>query len=104
MAMKIIGVHPVDAPEPCHIIEVELTAPDQEYDWGTITQEIEGQPRDNWQAPWDEQQLGNLGGRCVFFFHYLDHSKPLITPDGPKELPLTTSLPDHLKEIKYEEP
>jgi hypothetical protein len=81
-----------------------LFPPQSDYDWGAITQEVPGQPEDNWQVPYDEQPLDKPENSWVFFFHYLDLSRPLITPDGPLELPPVSSVPDHLREIKYEEP
>lgn len=104
MSLNIIGIYPVDAPEPCHLIEVQIAPSNQEYDWGSVTQEVKGQPKSNWQVPWDEQELDASNGRWVFFFHYLDLSKPLITPDGPKKLPQAAVLPEYLQSIKYEEP
>ena len=104
MGFRIIGIHPVNAPDPCHLIEVQITPSNQEFDWSSVTQEIEGEPNINWQVPWDEQELDASNGQWIFFFHYLNLSKPLITPDGPKILPKTTVIPEHLKNIEYEEP
>ena len=43
MAIKVLGVHPVpEAPEPCALIEVEIDEAD-EFDWGAVMQEVEGQ-------------------------------------------------------------
>jgi hypothetical protein len=104
MEVKVLGVHPVDdAPEPCALIEVAIDNAD-DFDWGAVTQEVDGQPRDNWQAPWDEQPLDKEERRWAFFFHYLDDGKPLLTADGPVKLPKSTPRPKHLKAIKYEEP
>ena len=103
MRFDIRGVHPVEAAEPCDLIEVEL-AGDEAFDWGEVTQEDATQPRANWQVPYDEQPLDDQGRRWVFFFHYLDPSKPLLTPGGPIELPAPTPRPAHLKDIEYTEP
>jgi hypothetical protein len=97
--MTIIGVHSVDAFEPCHLIEVELDVP---IDWGKVTQEVDGQPADNWQVPWDEQRLDDK--RWVFFFHYLQFDRPLLTPEGPIPVPPKTPLPERLSGIEYETP
>ncbi len=104
MAFKIRGVHPIEAPEPCHLIHVELPPASSSYEWGAVTQEVAGQFRDNWQVPWDEQPLEDSDSEWVFFFHYLDMEKPLLTPDGPVLLPTISPLPDRLKLIAYEEP
>jgi hypothetical protein len=103
MTISIRGVHPVEAAEPCHLIEAELTG-DEEFDWGEVTQEDAAQPRVNWQVPFDEQPLDEQESRWVFFFHYLDLSKPLLTPLGAIPLPPPTPRPAHLKDIEYQEP
>lgn len=103
MPLNVIGVHPVQAPEPCHLIEVVLVNADQ-YEWGKVTQEVLGQPKSNWQVAYDEQPLDSARSRWVFFFHYLDHEKPLFTTEGPVPLPAPTPLPAHLMHIQYLEP
>jgi len=102
--ITITGLHKVDAPEPCHLVEARLDPPDDDFDWGLVTQEEPGQPKDNWQVPWDERPLDETGERWTFFFHYLDPNRDLLTPDGTVALPQPSPLPDHLKEIEYEEP
>lgn len=104
MSFQILGVHPVDtAKEPCHLIEVLVSA-GADVDWGQVTQEVAGQPSLNWQAPWDEQSIGDSAERWCFFFHYLDPNKPLLTPLGPIALVKESPVPDHLKHIQYEPP
>lgn len=118
---KVVGVHPVDAPEACHL--VEMTAEDIEaaYDIGDVTQPVDGSPRSSWQVPWDERFL-DLSGcsvldeapvgsphtadalRVVFFFHYLDLDRPLLTPWGELQLPLPTARPARLGFMRYEPP
>ena len=66
MRFAVRGVHPVDAPEPCHLIEAEL-ADAEDFDWGEVTQEDATQPRENWQVAYDEQPLDN-DERCWAFF------------------------------------
>ncbi len=81
-------------------------------------------PRSNWQVPWMERILSADGTkvvaddseisqkpelfrgdvRCIFFFHYLDPSRPLVTPLGEVRLPKPTDRPQRLSGIKYEEP
>ena len=102
--MRIVGVHPVDAPEPCHLVEAQLDVPDPDYAWGDVTQEEPGQPRSNWQVPYDERPLDDAAGRWAFFFHYVDFRRPLLTPDGPVALPEPSPVREHLKHIQYEEP
>ena len=103
--IRIIGVHPISANEPCHIVEIELKAPSDEFDFGAVTQEVPDQSRDNWQVAYDEQQVGDDEScRWVFFFHYLNFERPLLTPLGPITVPEPTPLPTHLSEIEYYEP
>jgi hypothetical protein len=69
-------------------------------------QEVAGQPKSNWQVPYDERMLEESDGRIryAFFFHYLDLKKPLVTPAGSLPLPMPTHQPAHLKGINYESP
>ena len=103
---EVIGVYPIDAPEPCHLIEVLLSGDDNSFDWGEVTQEDPTQPKYNWQVAYDEQLVEENKGesRYVFFFHYLDFSKPLITPFGEINLPKPTALPARLADIEYYPP
>ena len=96
--MKIIGVHPVGK----NIFLIEALVPGPYVDWLGITQPVDGQPKDLWQVPWDERQLGD--DRWAFFFHYLDLDKPFRTPFGDIWFPSPTPLPEHLADIKYESP
>jgi len=118
--IEIVGVHPVDAPEPCHLIEMIASDTDIESLMGEITQEVPGEQRDNWQAAYDEHYLDASGSavldpeyagqapagreaRVAFFFHYLDVERPLLTPAGPVALPRPTTRPDRLAFMAYEE-
>jgi len=71
MATKatIIGVHPIAADEPVHLIEMLIEGDVDTFDMGTVTQEAEGQPKMNWQVPYDERLLehSNRKSRYVFF-------------------------------------
>jgi len=121
---KIVGVYPVDeAEEPCHLVEIGLVA-DKVYAVGEITQEVAGLSRENWQAPYAERLVSAKGDtpiteefeaesapelwsgevRLVFFFHYLDPTKPLITPFGTLSLPPPSDRPVRLSGIRYQAP
>lgn len=121
MDIQIIGVYPVDTEEPCHLIEMKINVSDSRLDIGRFTQEIPGEPNDNWQVPWDEHFLNHEGTetlnpdypdekpdddelRVAFFFHYLDFDKPLKTPSGDLSLPQATDKPDRLNFLEYEPP
>lgn len=104
--IRIIGVHPIPANEPCHLLEIELIAPSDEFDFELVTQEIPDQSKAYWQVAYDGQEVGDKqdGCRWAFFFHYLDFGRPLLTPFGPITLPEPTPVPPHLKAIEYFEP
>ena len=104
--LRVIGVHPIPADEPVHLLEIEINGDAVPFDFGKITQEIADQPRQNWQAPFDEREVSREGGsiRVAFFFHYLDLRKPLFTPFGTVPLPAESTIPKHLSAIEYEQP
>lgn len=85
-----------------YLIEFQVDLPDAAIDWEEITQSIPGQPRSNWQVPYDEQLIDKRSGRWAFFFHYLDVNRELESPVGPLTLPQPTPRPRHLSEIRYE--
>lgn len=122
--VEIVGEYPIDAPEPCHLIEIIVRGSKAPFDIGGFTQPVPGQPESNWQVPWDECVLDSTGEtivadyegidenpallvgdvRMAFFFHYLNLSVGLITPFGTVSLPAASPLPSRLKIMKYEEP
>ena len=121
MHVEILGVHPVRAPEPCHLVELQVRELDAPFEIGSITQAAPGQPRENWQVPWDEHFLNPDGSaphdpeapralpslpafRVAFFFHYLDLERPLLSPCGPLTLPPPTPRPHRLAFLRYESP
>ena len=120
--VDIVGVYPVRGPEPCHLIELVIHDSEGEINIADFTQEVAGEPRDNWQVPYMENILNSDGTailaddvtisqkpelwrgdvRLVFFFHYLDPQQPLKTPFGEMPVPQPTSRPDRLKIVQYE--
>lgn len=105
-AARVLGVHPIVADEPVHLVEIEIVGNVDAFDFNDITQEVPGKPRNNWQAAYDEQQIAEEPGRVryAFFFHTLDLSKPLQSSFGSLKLPAESPLPDHLQKIEYEQP
>jgi hypothetical protein len=124
VGVEVVGVYPVpEAPEPCHLIEVVVRG-SPGFDPGDFTQSDPDQPRDNWQTAYDERVVSESGDspltesfelsgrpdllegnvRLVFFMHYLDTARPLLTPFGAVELPTPTERPERLSGIEYEEP
>lgn len=118
---RIIGAFRVRSAEPCHLVELETTGVTGQTDLSEIAQEPPGQSRSNWQVPYDEQYLDISGKlladpsdpwaqpqesdlRLVFFFHYLDFSKPLLTPFGEMVLPKPKRKPRRLGFVRYEPP
>ena len=121
-AVEVVGLYPIEAPEPCHLIELIVRA--DAFDVGRITQEEPGVPENNWQVAWDAKILDASGEtvvadtwslpepdlipagetRFAFFFHHLDISRPLLTPLGDIQLPEPSALPDRLRVVAYEQP
>ena len=104
--VKILGVHSIKADEPVHLVELLVEGDADAFDIGEVTQEVSGQPKSNWQAPYDDRVIEESDGaiRYAFFFHSLDFKQPLLTPAGSLPLPKPTKQPTHLKDIVYESP
>lgn len=122
--IEVIGVYPIEADEPVHLVEVRLRGASGVFDVGEITQKIAGQPRSDWQVPYMEHILSASGDevladdsdtsdmpelwqgdvRLAFFFHYLGLKRPLKTPFGEVRLPAESELPKRLSMIDYELP
>jgi hypothetical protein len=121
MQLEVVGVHPVEAPEPCYLIELIVHDSNTFFSVDEITQEEADRSPENWQVPWDEHFL-NMDGtapvdpgapdqqptiptfRVAFFFHYLDFERPLMTPTGLLPLPKPSPRPSRLAFIQYESP
>lgn len=121
MLAEAVGVHPVEAPEPCHLVEIAVEGVESPFDMGDVTQPVDGRPRSEWQVPWDEHFLDSSGTRVLdssrpdspptgrdlrvaFFFHHLDLDRPLNTPWGLLRLPRPTMRPARLEFMRYEAP
>jgi hypothetical protein len=121
---KIIGVHPVKAKEPCHLIEIVVYENIGPLDMAEFTQPWQGKSQASWQVAYDEVFLESDGTemplawmidladpnfwrrnvRFSFFFHYLDLERPLQTPFGEVRLLAPTPRPERLAFIKYSRP
>lgn len=121
---KIIGIYPVEASDPCYLVELSISGGDGIFDVGSITQADPAIPKDNWQVPYMERIISADGMRILtapfeaeddeenwkgdyrigFFFHLLNLAVPLSTPLGDLALPDETVLPERLAEFQYEEP
>jgi len=122
--IEVIGVYRVQADEPVHLVELRVHGAQGVFKVADITQEVPGQPPDNWQCPYMEQLLSSSGDavladdyemtkrvdlwrgdmRLAFFFHYLDFQRPLKAPFGDMQLPAESELPDRLSMLNYEQP
>ena len=123
-AITLLGVHPIAGPEPVHLIELQIIGSTSPFNIGSITQEIPGETRSNWQVPFGERVLDATGTiiladpflqrdiptlwqgdvQIAFFFHYLDLSHPLTTDLGPISLHPPTPMPARLSMMRYEPP
>jgi hypothetical protein len=115
-SVKVIGVHPIEADEPCHLIELAICDPDHKFNVDDLTQAIENSRKDFWQVAYDEKFLDVHGlqpsherpdkkeYRLAFFFHYLDLAKPLQTSFGPVALLPPSPQPEHLAFMIYGPP
>src|SRR5262249_17472648 len=108
---KVVGVHPVEADQPCHLIELMICDSDRDFNVDDLTQPDENVRKGLWQAPYDERFLDaqslkplQLSSperpdcneyRLAFFFHYLDLAKPLESSFGPLPLPDPSPRPEH---------
>jgi hypothetical protein len=122
MHCEVKGVYPVDGPEPCHLVEVEISDHVGRVNVRGFTQEWPGKPPSSWQVAWDERVLNGDGTedvagrfprevvangaalRLAFFFHYFDLSRPLLTPAGCVSLPPAVRRPERLAFMQYERP
>lgn len=104
--IEVVGVHRIEADEPCHLVEVVIRGVSGDVNFGEFTQADESLSRIDWQVPYDERVLAHDDEEvtAAFFFHYLDLSRPLVTPFGSVALPSESPVPAHLAAIQYEQP
>jgi hypothetical protein len=109
---KVLGVHPVEADEPCHLVELMVCDSDRSFNVDDLTQLDESVERSLLQAAYDErfldaqsleplrlrwrEQPDRNEYRLAFFFHYLDLAKPLESSFGQLALPDPSPRPEHL--------
>lgn len=125
MKITILGVHPIEAEEPCDLLEVLIEDAPRPIDFGHFVQPDPGRPAQNWQTAYDEHYLAPSGDaflnpddprsrpdpttsggrlRAAFFMHYFDTDRPIITPAGSIPPPPRTALPQRLTIVQYEAP
>jgi hypothetical protein len=117
---KVVGVHSVEADQPCHLIELIICDPDRAFNVDDLTQPDEDVEESLWQVAYDERFLDahslepmRLGYRerpdrneyrLAFFFHYLDLAKPLESSFAPLALPDPSPRPEHLAFMRWVPP
>lgn len=114
--MKLIGIYNVSSHDDINLIEMEFNCKPSSLDLMQITQENTSLPKSEWQVPYEEKYLNDVGDtvigdmyscddidadktRVCFFMFYVDWSKPLITPYGKISLPKPTNMPVRLSSI-----
>jgi len=121
-SIEVVGVYPVAVAKPCHLIELVVRNARGALALTEFTQEIAGEPEQNWRVPCQAQILDATGSRIIaegralaseaiwsgdvrlaFFFHDLDFSWPFLTPCGVTNLPLPEDLPARLRMISYKQ-
>lgn len=112
---ELIGVYKIGGVDSVNLIEIIFEEEINDFNPGEITQEIRNQDKLNWQTAYDEKYLDASGTkiigddfdkpkelvsfRIVFFFHYLDISKPMISQYGLINLTEAKELPERLKKL-----
>jgi len=54
---QVIGVSPVEADQPCHLVELTICDPYREFNVDDLTQVDENVEKGLWQAAYDERYL-----------------------------------------------
>jgi hypothetical protein len=114
-SVELIGIYDIESENDVKLIELIINENINKFDAGLITQEIKGTNKLNWQTAYDEKYLDFEGEkligddfekpkdierfRVVFFFYFLDFTKPLISQFGLIKITDSQILPDRLKRI-----
>ena len=127
MAVEVLGVYEVPDHPDAVLVEALIDRQPSAIDVASFTQADPNADRSNWQVPYDERYLNADGTgeisqrwatgwsplpgvaepattRLVFFFHFLDPTRPLLTPDGEVPLPAANAMPPRLEFVEYESP
>jgi hypothetical protein len=123
-SVDVIGVYPVEPDElypdvPCHLIELAIGESGRAFNMDDVVQIDERIGKDFWQSAYDErfldaqsleplpeayEQPDRSVYRVVFFFHFLDLTKPLQSSFGPLALPQPSPRPEHLTFMEWMPP
>ena len=122
LPVKLIGVYSVDENPDISLVELNIAKDVNEIDFFEFTQEVENEPRLNWQVPFGEVYLDPTGEKVIgdeinlpkgisgntrlaFFIYYLDVNKPMLTPFGKIILFEKIEAPNRIKAaIKFIDP
>ncbi len=94
------------------LIETLIKRPDERFTINDFVQSQPGLPRDRWQAAYlvrfldaeglalleceDDETPQRDHYRCVFYLHYYEDGKPLMTSYGERFCPPISPMPDRL--------
>lgn len=59
--VEVIGVHPIEADEPCHLVEVVIRESTGDVSFDEFTQADDSSSRSDWQVAYDERVLSPDG-------------------------------------------
>ena len=106
MRIEILGNYRIGN-EPWRLIEIQASDVQGALDFDSFALPVPGQPRSNWQVPWDERVLSD-GKRSdevrACFFLFVESDEQLLTPAGPVTLPPASERPRHLDFVQFEDP
>ncbi|MBN8603006.1 MAG: hypothetical protein J0M26_18355 [Planctomycetes bacterium] len=123
--VRIHGIYAVDAPYPCHLVELSIFDGTEECEQlNGIVYPVMINGRKTKQAPfcehflsndkgeilgdflygWDHPEIWTSEVRVAFLMHYLQPGGTLETPYGGVKIPDATLMPKRLSSIKYESP
>lgn len=106
MRIEVLGNYRIGN-EPWRLIEIQASEVQGPLDFDSFTLPVPGQPRSNWQVPWDERVLSDgerIGEVRACFFLFVETDEQLLTPAGPIALPPASERPTHLDFVQFEEP
>jgi hypothetical protein len=123
--VKIHGIHSIEAPHPCHLVELSIDSCTKECEHlaGIIYPVLIDGVASN-QAPfcehflsydkgeilgdflygWDHPEIWEDKVRVAFLMHFLEPDRKIKTPYGSIRIPNATVLPKRLESIHYVSP
>lgn len=88
-SVEVLGVHRVDAPEPCHLVEVLIRDSTGPVDLAHFTQDASPLPRSEWQVPYDEHLVSETGAGSLWRWRRTGHGS--ATRGSPSSCTTSTS-------------